>query len=88
MTDSNTKVLIKVPNPAEAAAIVEALQDAGIQATSDGYGVVGWQVEAPAMIRVIVHEDDYARARELLKQTREDAEAIDWDNVDVGSPEE
>lgn len=85
---AQTKVLIKVPNPAEAAAIVQSLQEAGIQATADGHGVVGWQVEAPAMIRVVVHQDDFERGREVLQQSRQEAELIDWDNVDVGVPEE
>lgn len=84
----DTRVLISVPNPAEAAAIVQALTDAGIQSTSDGNGVVGFQVEAPAMIRVLVHEEDYVRARQILEESRDDAEAINWDQVDIGVPEE
>ncbi len=84
----NTHVLTRVDNPAAAAAIVQLLAQEQIRAVSDGHGVVGWQMEAPAQIRIVIDEVDLARAEEVLRDWHQGNSEIDWDDVDVGQPED
>ena len=72
----------------EAQAVANALTEAGIQAQAVGGFVAGFKAEAPGENKVVVAQQDEAKARQLLEVREDKAEEIDWDNVDVGKPEE
>jgi len=71
----------------EGAVIVGALEEEGIQAVEDGGFISGFKAEAPGGVRVVVRQVDADRAREVLRQIRENEGRVDWSKVDVGEPE-
>jgi hypothetical protein len=80
--------LIHVPTESEAAPIVEALKAAGISATMTGGFTAGFIAEAPGDISIQIFKRDEAAAAEVLRQFKADNASIDWDQVDVGEPED
>lgn len=80
--------LASVPSEFEAATIVEALRAQGIAAHHYGGSLAGFRAEAPGMVRVVVRRQDSERARLALRAIQADSIDIDWDEVDVGQPEE
>ena len=80
--------LVHVPTEAEAAPIVDALKAAGISATMTGGFTAGFIAEAPGDISIQIFKRDEAAASEILKDFKADNAAIDWDQVDVGEPED
>ena len=68
--------------------LVDALSEAGIEATSAGGITGGFRAEAPGMVKVLVHADDLERATVFFKEWEHQGESIDWDNVDLGEPED
>ncbi len=89
MSDANDlERLIDVQNEMEAAAIVNELQEAGIRAVADGDFTAGFRAEAPGSVHVRVRQADLGKAQELLKMLRTPSEPVDWNEVDVGKPED
>lgn len=86
MSNSTTSItkLLSVTSELEAAAIVAALADQGIEARHVGGYTAGFRAEAPAMVQVLVHENDLARAAEIVEHPSSHAAAIDWSTVDCG----
>ncbi|MGY8746496.1 MAG: hypothetical protein ACKVHR_00360 [Pirellulales bacterium] len=80
--------LIHVPTESEAAPIVEALKAAGISATMTGGFTAGFIAEAPGDISIQIFKRDETAAAEVLRQFKADNASIDWDQVDVGEPED
>lgn len=80
--------LIHVPTESEAAPIVDALKVAGISATMTGGFTAGFIAEAPGDISIQIFKRDEAAAAEVLRQFKADNASIDWDQVDVGEPED
>lgn len=80
--------LIHVPTETEAAPIVEALKEAGISATMTGGFTAGFLAEAPGDISIQIFKRDGTAANEVLKKFKADNASIDWDQVDVGEPED
>ncbi len=82
------QVLLSVPSEVEAAAIVTALAEHGIEASATGGYTSGFKAEAPGDVKVLVRHADFDRARRALAEIREEQGKIDWSQIDVGEPEE
>ncbi len=79
--------LTSTPNEPQAAMIVSALKDRGIDAVAEGGLTAGFRAETVGEVRVMVWRQDLNRARQALDDFREAMSDIDWDNVDVGEGE-
>jgi len=84
----NLSVLTTVPSEVEAALILSALEDEGIEASPSGELTAQFRAEAPGVVRILVRTEDAERAQEILTELREATQEIDWSQVDVGEPEE
>ncbi|MGD9690023.1 MAG: zinc ribbon domain-containing protein [Phycisphaerales bacterium] len=80
--------LTSVPSEFEAATIVEALRAQGIPAHHVGGTIAGFRAEVPGLVRVVVRARDLENARLALRAIEAESVDIDWDQVDVGAPEE
>jgi hypothetical protein len=81
-------VLISFPGELEAAAVVAALTEQDIHATTTGSFTAGFQAEAPGQVSVVVKSSDLEAARQVLDKFELGGAEIDWSQVDVGEPEE
>jgi hypothetical protein len=81
-------VAASVTNEADAAMMVAALADHGIEAVSPGGYTAGFRAEAPGDVKVVVKQAELQRAREVLAKVQAENESIDWSQVDVGKPGE
>ncbi len=81
------EVLVSVPTESEAAVIVAALDERGIEATATGGFTSGFKAEAPGMVKVLVKSDDLETARQALAETLRDMKNIDWSKIDLGEAE-
>ena len=87
--DPTTPVaLTSAANDMEAAAIVAALCNEGIEANMTGEFTAGFRAEAPGNVQVMVKQCDLTRAQEFLCRFEEKGSPIDWSQVDVGEPED
>ena len=88
-TDPNSpEVLIAVPSDVEAAAIVTALSERGVHASTTGGFTAGFRAEAPGQVSVIVRRSDLEQAKRALVQIKNEISKIDWSSVDVGPSED
>ncbi|MBU0640889.1 MAG: DUF2007 domain-containing protein [Planctomycetes bacterium] len=60
--------LTTVPTEVQAALIVAALEDEGIEARAIGEMTTGYRAEAPGEVQILIHQADAARAREILRE--------------------
>jgi len=67
----------------EAAAIVTALAEHGIEAFAVGGYTSGFRAEAPGEVRVVVKHVDADRARQTLAEIGQEPGEVDWSKVDV-----
>ncbi len=72
----------------QAEALAAALRQRGVHAVTQGGMLSGFRAEAPAQVIVVVPRQDLARAKEALAQIGSDSIDIDWEEVDVGQPED
>ncbi len=84
---NHPEVLTSVRNDLEAMPLIAALANLGIEATKTGSFTADFRAEAPGEVRIVVKQQDLARAKEALKEIGEDNAEIDWSQVDVGEPE-
>lgn len=82
------ETLLTVPDESEAAAIVTALADYGIEAHATGGYVSGFRAEVPGGITVSVKSAELDRARQALAEILAQQDQIDWAQVDVGEPDD
>jgi hypothetical protein len=75
--------LLSVAHEIEAAAMVNALAESGVEAFAAGGYTSGFKAEAPGDVAVMVKQADLDRARQALAEIRQHQGDIDWDNVDV-----
>jgi hypothetical protein len=80
--------LTSVTSEFEGATIVEALRAQGIPANHYGGGLAGFRADVPGFVRVVVRRQDLGKAQLALRAIHADSIDIDWDEVDVGQPEE
>ena len=83
-----TTILTTAASEWEATVIVEALRDAGIDASVSGVLTSSFRAEAPGRARILVPEAQEADALAALERIRTEAKNIDWDQVDVGESTE
>lgn len=82
----SSAVVTSVTSESEAAMIVTALAEQGIESIASGGYTAGFRAEAPGEVQVIVRQRDLQRAREVLAVFETENAAIDWSQVDVGEP--
>lgn len=89
MSDDATRleVLAKTATEMEASMIVGALEAAGIRARAVGGYTASFRAEAPGEMRVLVRSEDLPRAKEVLRQWRQNESPVDWSQIDVGDEE-
>ena len=76
------EALLSVPDEIEAAAIVGALAEYGIEAFAAGGYISGFKVQAPVNVAVLVKHIDMDRAQQALAEIRAEQGEIDWSKVD------
>ena len=81
------EALTSTPNESQAAMIVSALKDRGIDAVAEGGLTAGFRAETVGEVRIMVWRQDMDRARQALEEYRDAMSDIDWDEVDVGEGE-
>jgi len=84
---NNPEILTHCANGLMARALVAALADQGIQATTTGDFTAGFLAEAPGTVQVVVKRKDLPRAQQVMDEADADTTQIDWSQVDVGEPE-
>ncbi|MEZ6232883.1 MAG: hypothetical protein R3B68_01720 [Phycisphaerales bacterium] len=69
---------------------ISVLESHGIRAVSPGSAAttLRWEVGSTDPHRLYVRRADAERAREVLDNQRSDSIDIDWNDVDVGTPED
>jgi hypothetical protein len=82
--------LLTVDSEVEAAAIVDALADYGVEAIASGGYTSGFKAEAPGRVAILVKQADLDRAKQAMVEIQQDQGEVDWDRVDVmeGAEEE
>ena len=80
---NSPEVLVVVPNDIQAAAIVNALADRGIQATVTGSYTSGFRAEAPGWVSVVVRRMDLDLARQTLGELKPGTSDLAWSKIDV-----
>ncbi len=85
---SETVTLAAFNDEVFAVMLVDALSDAGIEARSAGGITGGFRAEAPGMVKVLVHADDLKKAQAFFIEWEHEGESINWDEVDLGEPED
>jgi hypothetical protein len=83
---SSPSPLLSVANEIEAAGIVTALAEYGIEASLIGGFTAGYKAEAPGSVQILVRCSDLDQARRALAEIRKDQGNIDWSTIDVGEP--
>lgn len=81
---NNPKVLASVPNEPEAAAIVAALMEHGIEATTTGNFTASFDALVPHDVKVVVKNKDLVRAKALIEEINQARSDVDWSQIDVG----
>lgn len=85
--DENVVCLTTRPNEAEAAIVVAALAERGIEATMGGAQAAQLLPGAFEEVEIFVLQTDLPRAQHILEVLDEDRTDVDWSQVDVGQPE-
>lgn len=89
MTNDDELVpLTSTPTEMEASIIVATLEENGIKATHSGDFTANMRIGVPDQVQILVAKKDLVHAREILKETEDDADEVDWRQVDVGEPEQ
>lgn len=68
----------------EATLLADELKSQGIPAEASGTLTAGFRAEAPGSVKVLVHENNLAAAKQVMDDYHASKQAIDWDQVDVG----
>jgi hypothetical protein len=71
----------------EATLLANELKNQGIRAEASGVMTAGFRAEAPGSVKVLIRAADHAEAKRVMDEYFESRKAIDWDQVDVGEPE-
>lgn len=86
MIGHKPRKLTGVNHEYEAELIAAALYEHGIESHVVGGVMADFRAECPAVVEVMVAEEDIPAAAEVLKQLDKSPPEIDWDRVDVGDP--
>jgi len=85
---SPPQTLLSVAGEAEAVGIINALADYGVQATMTGGFTSGFKALSPGDVQITVRTSDYDKAQLALAKIQSGDDKVDWNSVDVGTPEE
>lgn len=85
---NSPKAVRTVPSELEAAAIITALANHGIEASTTGDYTSGFRAEAPGWVKVVVKYRDLKQADQILAQLEANPDTIDWSKIDVGTTDE
>jgi hypothetical protein len=85
---SSPGLLLSVATEAEAASIVTALAEYGIEALTTGGVTAGFKAEAPGSVQILVRSADLEQAQQALAEIEKEEGDVDWSKVDVGKPED
>jgi hypothetical protein len=89
MTDHSEPItLAAFPDEMYAQMLVDGLTDQGILAEVAGGITGGFRAEAPGMVKVLVRAADKERAEAYFAEWEHEGKSVDWNNVDVGEPED
>ena len=72
----------------EATLVANELKNLGIPAEASGTLTAGFRAEAPGSVKVLVREQDFTEAKQILDDYTRSRQEIDWDSVDVGEQTE
>ncbi len=86
--DTELSVLTMTAREYEAQLIVDALFEKGIHAEKSGGAASDFKVGVPGQVEVLVETNQLAAATAAYQTIRDEADHIDWSQVDVGKPEE
>ena len=85
---SHPETLVSLATDAEAASIVTALAERGIEASAfEGTAFAG-TIGLDGAVQVVVKRADLERARQALAELRQELTNLDWSEIDVGQTEE
>jgi hypothetical protein len=70
--------LLSVASEIEAAAMVNALAECGVEAFAAGGYTSGFKAEAPGDVKILVKHTDLDRARQALAEIRQQQGDIEW----------
>lgn len=85
---NSPQVLVEVQDEFEAGAVITALKERGVEASSIGGFTAGFIAEAPGYVKIVVRKVDLEAAQAALEDVRLHHDEIDWAKVDVGRPED
>jgi len=86
--DTKLSVLTMTAREYEAQLIVDALLEKGIHAEKAGGAASDFKVGVPGQVKILVETKDLEQATTAYNSLRDEADHIDWSQVDVGEPEE
>jgi len=82
-------VLAAFATEMEASLLLPLLEQANVKAHMVGGAIAGFRAETPAEVHVMVTAIDLPVAQKVLKDFESEQQApVDWDQVDVGEPED
>jgi hypothetical protein len=85
---NSPSVLLSVDNETEAASIVTALRQYGIEASTAGEFAAGFWAKVPGNVQILVRSADLEKAQQALAEIQKEEGDVDWSKVDVGQPED
>jgi len=85
-SDDHIVTLAFFPTEVEATMVADELKRDGIQAEEAGIQTAGF-TETSGKVKVLVHKNDFEKAKALLDEYVHSRDEIDWSKVDVGEPE-
>jgi uncharacterized membrane protein len=83
MTDEDInepEVLVSVPTEAEAAIIVAALDEEGVEAEATGGYTAAFTIAIPGEVQVVVRRTDLERARQILAEVHHQSADSDFED--------
>jgi len=86
--ERNIVRLASVPTEREAALLVAMLEEKGIKSTMSDQSTAEFRVGAPGWVQILVFEDDFPRAREIIEAVDAGDSEVDWSRIDVGHLED
>jgi hypothetical protein len=86
--ESNLVILTSVPNETEAVAIVSLMEQEGLRVFMSGGNDMALFAEDAGDVPLIVHRDDFEKAKTFLDEIEAENADFDWSDVDVGEPED
>ncbi|MCA9076865.1 MAG: hypothetical protein KDA93_17695 [Planctomycetaceae bacterium] len=86
--DTKLTVLTMTAREYEAQLIVDALLEKGVHAEISGSATSDFKVGIPGQVEVLVDTAQLESANAAYDKIRDEADHIDWSQVDVGDPED